>query len=192
MLFVALKQVQGLRRGLSEGDGEGVGEGVSEEDVERIDEAIKELCGATQQLHAIQTGGLSEHRQSWDATLTARQQQIHGQSTGQTLGASFMSQATSDVDVSATSKGAWDDGRLYKSVLVTLTKADNNGAIAKTGVTRNDLNTNSAKKTVDRKASKGRKIRYKVHDKLVNFAVPSERGGEQRVNEDVWFKSMFR
>ena len=31
-----------------------------------------------------------------------------------------------------------------------------------------------AKKDVDRKASKNRKIRYVIHDKIVNFLVPLE------------------
>ena len=31
-----------------------------------------------------------------------------------------------------------------------------------------------AKKEVDRKASKNRKIRYVIHDKIVNFLVPLE------------------
>jgi len=44
---------------------------------------------------------------------------------------------------------------------------------------------------VDRKASKGRKIRYKVHEKLVNFAVPAT-DIRPAIDEDMWFKSLFR
>lgn len=49
---------------------------------------------------------------------------------------------------------------------------------------------NAAKKGVDRKASKGRKIRYAIHPKLVNFTYPAARA-EPLISEDVWFKSLF-
>jgi protein AATF/BFR2 len=35
------------------------------------------------------------------------------------------------------------------------------------------------RKVVDRRASKGRKIRYHVHEKLVNFTTPVEQEGPQ-------------
>jgi len=44
--------------------------------------------------------------------------------------------------------------------------------------------------TVDRRASKGRKIRYAVNPKLVNFTFPVSRP-EPMIEEDVWFKSLF-
>ncbi len=43
---------------------------------------------------------------------------------------------------------------------------------------------------VDRRASKGRKIRYAVVPKLVNFTFPVSRP-EPTISEDVWFKSLF-
>mmetsp|Transcript_19559 Transcript_19559/g.41177 ORF Transcript_19559/g.41177 Transcript_19559/m.41177 type:complete len:481 (-) Transcript_19559:29-1471(-) len=49
---------------------------------------------------------------------------------------------------------------------------------------------NKKKSTVDRRASKGRKIRYVVHPKLVNFTFPVRRA-EPMIEEDVWFKSLF-
>ena len=49
----------------------------------------------------------------------------------------------------------------------------------------------SAKKAnLDRRASKGRKIRYTVHPKLVNFTFPVARP-EPMIKEDIWFKSLF-
>lgn len=45
-------------------------------------------------------------------------------------------------------------------------------------------------KDVDRRASKGRKIRYAVIPKLVNFTFPQQRG-ESAMDEDEWFKSLF-
>ena len=46
------------------------------------------------------------------------------------------------------------------------------------------------KKDVDRRASKGRKIRYVVHEKLQNFTFPINRPAAT-MTEDVLFKSMF-
>ena len=46
------------------------------------------------------------------------------------------------------------------------------------------------KANVDRRASKGRKIRYTVHPKLVNFTFPVARP-EPMIKEDIWFKSLF-
>lgn len=46
------------------------------------------------------------------------------------------------------------------------------------------------KNTVDRKASKGRKIRYVAHPKMVNFMFPVARK-EPMISDDVWFKSLF-
>ncbi|KAL7549605.1 hypothetical protein ACHAWF_012877 [Thalassiosira exigua] len=44
---------------------------------------------------------------------------------------------------------------------------------------------------VDRRASKGRKIRYSVLPKLVNFAFPVARPEQPKIGEEVWFKSLF-
>ena len=52
------------------------------------------------------------------------------------------------------------------------------------------------KKDVDRRASKGRKIRYVVHEKLKNFTFPLQREVNSKNNhvimeDDVLFKSMM-
>ena len=50
--------------------------------------------------------------------------------------------------------------------------------------------TKTSAKVVDRRASKGRKVRYAVIPKLVNFTFPQQRG-ESSMDEDEWFKSLF-
>ncbi len=50
--------------------------------------------------------------------------------------------------------------------------------------------TGATAASVDRRASKGRKIRYTVHPKLVNFTFPLSRP-ESIISDDVWFKSLF-
>lgn len=48
------------------------------------------------------------------------------------------------------------------------------------------------KNVVDRRASKGRKIRYMVHPKLVNFTFPVERPATNSgMDESEWFRSLF-
>lgn len=47
------------------------------------------------------------------------------------------------------------------------------------------------KKTVDTRASKGRKIRYVVHNKLVSFMAPNESGDWNEEQKDELFKSLF-
>jgi hypothetical protein len=51
----------------------------------------------------------------------------------------------------------------------------------------------SSKKMVDRKASKGRKIRYHEIAKLVNFTFPLSRPSNPSSNldQDEWFRSLF-
>ena len=51
-------------------------------------------------------------------------------------------------------------------------------------------NSNGGSSSVDRRASKGRKIRYTVNPKLVNFTFPVARK-EPMISDDVWFKSLF-
>lgn len=77
---------------------------------------------------------------------------------------------------------------------LTMLLAPTGGA---SGETANELNLGGGssggskkKSTVDRRASKGRKIRYVVHPKLVNFTFPIRRA-EPMIEEDVWFKSLF-
>lgn len=47
------------------------------------------------------------------------------------------------------------------------------------------------KKQVDRKASKGRKIRYVEIPKLLNFTFPISKESKTSLNEDEWFQSLF-
>jgi protein AATF/BFR2 len=47
------------------------------------------------------------------------------------------------------------------------------------------------KKNVDTKASKGRKMRYTIHEKLQNFMAPEERGRWSERQADELFGSLF-
>jgi hypothetical protein len=58
------------------------------------------------------------------------------------------------------------------------------------GISKRKKTETAAATAVDRRASKGRKIRYAVHPKLVNFAFPIARPVPTIV-ENVWFNSLF-
>jgi hypothetical protein len=58
------------------------------------------------------------------------------------------------------------------------------------GKRKKNENMATAATAVDRRASKGRKIRYAVHPKLVNFAFPIARPAPT-MEENVWFNSLF-
>lgn len=77
--------------------------------------------------------------------------------------------------------------------LTSLLTNDNTGTTALDGtqvMMMMKKNKKSNANTVDRRASKGRKIRYTVNPKLVNFTFPIERA-EPMIGNDVWFKSLF-
>ena len=71
----------------------------------------------------------------------------------------------------------------------TSTALDSNGLLAAMKKKRAS-NSNGGSSSVDRRASKGRKIRYTVNPKLVNFTFPVARK-EPMISDDVWFKSLF-
>ena len=69
-----------------------------------------------------------------------------------------------------------------------LTEEEEYSVLKKKKKVTTDTDANAA--FVDRRASKGRKIRYTVHPKLVNFTFPLSRP-EPIISDDVWFKSLF-
>ena len=135
------------------------------------------------------TRSFDEAQAFWDSVLTRRQRDIHQVSAGSTLGSSFMAQCSAEASNAAPGV-PFDDGRLYKSLLSQLTSSSSDSTAA-SSTTRAVTQNKKGGDNVDRKASKGRKIRYKVHEKLVNFAQPAT-DVRPAVAEDVWFKSMFR
>jgi len=91
----------------------------------------------------------------------------------------------------------FDDSKVYQHMLKDfLVMASLDG-----GANGNDENASSQayqrckspylKKQVDRKASKGRKIRYVEIPKLVNFTFPISRVKTSNLDEDEWFQSLF-
>jgi hypothetical protein len=88
-------------------------------------------------------------------------------------------------------KATFDDSKVYQQVLKDFV-ANSAAATNATASNRVTAKTKkSQKKDVDRRASKGRKIRYKELPKLVNFTFPLSRPNNSNLDQDGWFKSLF-
>lgn len=91
----------------------------------------------------------------------------------------------------------FDDFDFYSSILKDKLDATglNQAADPSSIVSRiNALKSSKIKKIVDTKASKGRKIRYEVYEKLVNFMAPVQRNLEKRWPDekcDEFYASLF-
>lgn len=84
----------------------------------------------------------------------------------------------------------FDDSKLYQHMLQDFLVAKGASAHETTTLERRKSKSRN-KKNVDRKASKGRKIRYVVVPKLVNFTFPVSRPVSDGMDGDEWFKSLF-
>jgi hypothetical protein len=85
-----------------------------------------------------------------------------------------------------------DDSKVYQQLLKDFV-AQSTATASGEGVGRLQVGKSSQnkKKKVDRRASKGRKIRYKEIPKLVNFTFPLSKPNSSNLNQDEWFQSLF-
>uniref|UniRef100_A0A7S3DVA1 Apoptosis-antagonizing transcription factor C-terminal domain-containing protein n=1 Tax=Entomoneis paludosa TaxID=265537 RepID=A0A7S3DVA1_9STRA len=102
-----------------------------------------------------------------------------------------------DNDTKATTRttASFDDSKVYQQMLKDFLSSSSNdsGANATSATTthKQGLTVRTVNK-VDRRASKGRKLRYNVIPKLVNFTFPLSRPNDgSMLEEDAWFKSLF-
>lgn len=101
---------------------------------------------------------------------------------------------------------AYDDTAFYQSLLRDLVEqrmaASANGGVmldslstqlARSGTTNpiTGMRKDKVKRTVDTKASKGRKMKYNVHEKLQNFMAPEDRGSWSNRARDEFFASLL-
>lgn len=148
------------------------------------------------------------HREEWKEVLDRRHRDVHlhsGALTNKTqfrvMGSSFWQQVDSVVQHEQTrqqsdSVASFDDSKVYQQMLkdfVTVAAPENlPHASAQQRLLRKKAASNS-KSHVDRKASKGRKIRYTHIPKLANFTFPLSRpdSGNASLDESSWFHSLF-
>jgi protein AATF/BFR2 len=89
-----------------------------------------------------------------------------------------------------------DDSKVYQQLLkdfVAATAHTDSGASPNgpSLLWRNNTQNSQLKKNVDRRASKGRKIRYQEISKLVQFTFPISRPIISDLDQDAWFQSLF-
>ena len=155
----------------------------------------------------------SKLRNGWKATLNKHHANIHLQNQQnknkfQVVDQSFWTQIENNVKHSAILEHAqldsnngendqdlgFDDSKLYQYMLqdyIALSAGcgKDNAATAAAERLKRSMKRKT-RKDVDRRASKGRKIRYVVHEKLQNFTFPVSRPASS-MGEDILFKSML-
>ena len=95
----------------------------------------------------------------------------------------------------------FDDSKVYQQILKEFVAVKGAAHTPADSLRQRKLNKAAAKKQsaaalVDRRASKGRKIRYAEVPKLLNFTFPVNRtvvdsGDGNDLDERAWFKSLF-
>jgi protein AATF/BFR2 len=94
-------------------------------------------------------------------------------------------------------EGIFDDGDFYQMLLKDLVdqrSADGGSGTAVTTVRfaeRTAAEASKNRRQVDRRASKGRKLRYNVHEKLQNFMAPEDRSTWEPAAVDRFFGTLF-
>lgn len=84
----------------------------------------------------------------------------------------------------------FDDTKIYQHLLKDFVATSQTDAEV-TAQQRLRSKTKSKKEHPDRRASKGRKIRYTPVPKLANFCFPQSRPVSNALDEDEWFRSLF-
>lgn len=86
----------------------------------------------------------------------------------------------------------FDDTKVYQQMLKDFVASNQSSAVQGAQERLKKQSSSSKKKDVDRKASKGRKIRYTKVPKLANFTYPLSRPNNSAgLDEDEFFKSLF-
>ena len=137
----------------------------------------------------------------WKEVLNRRHKEVRlhaglaAKSQFRVLDASFWEQVESTVrhqqrqESHGSSSSTVDDSKVYQQLLKEFVSshpsaAQNGGRSSSTSSSRRTVNQ------VDRRASKGRKLRYNPIPKLVNFTYPLSRPAAI-LEEDAWFQSLF-
>lgn len=106
------------------------------------------------------------------------------------------SEASKLVSSSTPTPGTFDDGTFYQSLLRDLITSRNADSVATAAASSEPflptkLKSKDKNKVVDTKASKGRKVRYTVHEKLENFMAPEDRSTWEDAARREFFASLF-
>mmetsp|Transcript_28012 Transcript_28012/g.46348 ORF Transcript_28012/g.46348 Transcript_28012/m.46348 type:complete len:301 (-) Transcript_28012:51-953(-) len=167
---------------------------------------------SSSELHDVLQNEYEEHKEQWKEILNQRHKslRLHSGATAKSqfrvMDSSFWEQVEATIEYEEirakndekNKHGAdFDDSKLYQQLLkefVSNSVHAGTGEAATASAERlraTKQKQNSVKKDVDRRASKGRKIRYKEIPKLVNFTFPLSRPNSSNLNQDEYFQSLF-
>lgn len=171
------------------------------------------LPSASANLHDSLQEEYNVHRDDWKKILNRKHKnlRLHSGVTAKSkfriMDSSFWEQVETTMEyeeirqneeLSTQSMLLFDDSKVYQQLLKDFVANSTNGAAGADSSTerlrsstKNKNNNNISKKDVDRRASKGRKIRYKEIPKLVNFTFPLSRPNTSNLNQEEYFQSLF-
>jgi protein AATF/BFR2 len=149
--------------------------------------------------HKLQTD-FNVCQSHWEGVLNRRHKdlRLHSGQTSKSqfrlLDSTFWQQVQSTVQHEESQSKPFDDTKVYQQLLKEFVSSHAQSTAAQTSLTQwrqQQQKQQSQKKPVDRRASKGRKLRYTVLPKLVNFTFPQSRPTSQALDQDAWFKSLL-
>ena len=139
-------------------------------------------------------------REQWKTVLNQKHKDLRlhsgltAKSQFRVMDSSFWQQVEATVEYEqmrdSNEEEMFDDSKIYQQLLKDFV-ANSTTADGTAGNRLNTKSKKSKKKEVDRRASKGRKIRYKEIPKLVNFTFPLSRPQNSNLDQDEWFRSLF-
>lgn len=143
----------------------------------------------------------SVHRETWKEVLDRRHKdaRLHAGTTQKfrVLDASFFEQVESIVQheemkqrQSKDAIASFDDAKVYQQLLKDFLSQQSSTSGSSSSQLLAHSSKKAKKKVVDRKASKGRKIRYTEIPKLVHFTFPIARP-ETDLDTNTWLRSLF-
>ena len=119
-------------------------------------------------------------KQDWDKALTNRLKSMPTLAPSTQTFFDSLPQTNNPPSTTTHPYQDYEDSKLYKSLLLQWSSSPSRSLLKE--------EQRKQKKRVNRRASKGRKVKYERMPKLEDFAYPIERGG----GEDRWIHSMFR
>ena len=181
----------------------------------KTEEDYKDMLApsSSKDLHNALQEEYEQHRDEWKKVLNRKHKslRLHSGVTAKSqfriMDSSFWQQVEATVEYESLRQAEkeddeeqvlFDDSKVYQQLLkdfvansVKNNVGANNSSSTEGLRSTQHKNNNSKKKDVDRRASKGRKIRYKEIPKLVNFTFPLSRPNTSALNQDEYFQSLF-
>ena len=182
----------------------------SECNAEDYQDLLLPTASSVANLHNSLQDEYDKHRENWKKILNRKHKslRLHSGVTAKSqfriMDSSFWEQVEATMeyeeirqgDETETKSVLFDDSKVYQQLLKDFVansankSAEGNASMERLRSSTKHKN-HSNKKDVDRRASKGRKIRYKEIPKLVNFTFPLSRPKTSALNRDEYFQSLF-